>query len=299
MYIQKAFKNDRLLKALTGLSKSEFNDLLVTWQPCLAQALRTHSQAEERSFGGGAKGKLPDAVSKLFFVLLYVKTYPTFDFLSFVVGFHRSRAHRNTIFLLQVLESSLGRRIVLPERKIRSMEEFLEKFPEAKDLFVDGVERPVQRPRKQKQQKKLYSGKKKMHTKKTVVITDEKKHILFAIPTKSGRRHDKRLADKQFVFEHIPETVTLWVDTGFQGILKQHANTMIPQKARKGQPLTYEQKQDNKVISGLRVVVEHAIGGAKRFKSFADIYRNKIPNLADKFMLISCGLWNLHLAHTT
>jgi hypothetical protein len=35
----------------------------------------------------------------------------------------------------------------MPEKKINSMEEFLEKFPEAKDLFVDGVERPIQRPK--------------------------------------------------------------------------------------------------------------------------------------------------------
>ncbi len=209
MHIQQAFKNERLLKALTGVSLSEFENLLVTWKQCLAQALKTNSRAQERSFGGGAKGKLPDAANKLFFILLYVKTYPTFDFLSFIVGFHRSRAHRNTIFLLNILEASLGRKIVLPERKIRSMEEFLKKFPEAKDLFVDEVERPVQRPRKQKQQKKLYSGKKKMHTIKSVLVTDEKKRILLAIPAKSGRRHDKRLADKQHIFEHIPGTVTL------------------------------------------------------------------------------------------
>ncbi len=74
---------------------------------------------------------------------------------------------------------------------------------------------------------------------------------------------------------------------------------MIPQKAHKGQSLAYAQKQENKIISGLRVVVERAIGGAKRFKSFADIYRNKIPFLADQLMLISCGLWNLHIARTT
>lgn len=35
----------------------------------------------------------------------------------------------------------------MPPKRISSMEEFLLKFPEAKDLFVDGVERPIQRPK--------------------------------------------------------------------------------------------------------------------------------------------------------
>jgi len=298
MHIHKAFKNERLLKALTGVSKAEFDELLPTFEQCLGQDLRARSAATERKFGGGAKGRLPDTASKLFFVLMYLKTYPTFDFLGFIVGFDKSRASRNTHFLLGTLEKALGRKLLLPKRQIRSMDEFLERFPEAKDLFVDGAERPVQRPRKHKQQRKLYSGKKKAHTKKTVIVTDEKKRIVLAIPTKSGRRHDKRLADKQALFERIPETVTLWTDTGFQGIQKQHHNSMVPTKGTKRNPLTYEQKQENKLMSSLRVVVEHAIGGAKRFKAFADIYRNKKACLEDRLMLLACGLWNLHLNHT-
>lgn len=298
MNIQKAFKNERLLKALTGISKAEFDDTLQMFTHCLHEDLKSKSKATHRSYGGGARGKLPDAQSKLFFILMYIKTYPTFDFLAFIIDFDKSRACRNTHFLLATLEKSLRRKIVLPERKIRSMDEFLQKFPEAKDLFVDAAERPIQRPKNQKRQRKLYSGKKKAHTKKTVMITDEKKRILFATPTKSGRRHDKRLADKENLFEHIPESITLWVDTGFQGVLNQHSNTMIPKKASKGSPLTYEQKQENKVISGIRVSVEHAIGGAKRFKGFADIFRNKKVFMEDQLMIIACGLWNLHIAHT-
>jgi len=105
-------------------------------------------------------------------------------------------------------------------------------------------------------------------------------------------------ADKQSIFERIPETVTLWTDTGFQGIQKQHHNSMVPTKATKRNPLTYEQKQENKFISSIRVIVEHAIGGAKRFKAFSDIYRNKKAYLEDRLMLLTCGLWNLHLNHT-
>jgi len=297
MHIHRAFKNERLLKALTGLSQTEFNDLLSVFKHCLIEDSKQRSKATQRSFGGGAKGRLRDAESKLFFILLYTKTYPTFDFLSFIVGFDKSRAVRNTHMFLSTLEKSLGRKIVMPKRQIRSMEEFLKKFPEAKDLFVDATERRVQRPKGQKRQRKLYSGKKKTHTKKTVIMTDENKRILLATQTKSGRRHDKRLADKTSLFEHIPEAVTLRCDTGFQGIQKQRLNTMIPKKAKRGSPLSGEDKQENKVIAGLRVIVEHAIGGIKRFKAFSDIFRNKKAFLEDRLLLVACGLWNLHLVH--
>lgn len=299
MNLLKLLNNPRQLKALTGVSREEFLDLLPVFDSCCIGLLKNKSTASKRKFGGGPKGKLPNSELKLFFILMYTKVYPTFDVLGFLVDFDRSRACRNTHFLLTALERSLGRKIVLPERKIRSVEELFRKFPGLKDVFVDGVERPVQRPKKQKQQRKLYSGKKKTHTKKSVVMVDEKKYILFLTKTKSGRRHDKRLADKQALFEGIPESVTVWADTGFLGAAKQHKNTMIPKKASKGNPLTYQEKQENKVIAGLRVIVEHAIGGMKRFRSVADIYRNKKAFMEDRLLRIAAGLWNLHLQHTT
>ena len=298
MNIKGIFKNARLMQALTGVSKKEFDDILPQFEQCLKEDKKERSKAKERRFGGGAKGRLQASEQKLFFILLYAKTYPTFDFLGFVGNMHRSRAHNNVHKLLGSLGRALGRKIVIPQKKISGAEEFLEKFPEAKDLFADGVERPIQRPKNQKRQNKLYSGKKKRHMKKSIIAVSERKEILIATQTKSGRRHDKRLADKVSLFEHIPEEVALWVDTGFQGILKQHFNTLIPKKATRGKPLTYEEKQENKVISSFRVIVEHAIAGIKRFKAYADIWRNKIAGLDDKMFRIVCGLWNLHIRMT-
>jgi hypothetical protein len=41
--------------------------------------------------------------------------------------------------LLPVLEAALGYKNVLPERKLRSLEEFWERFPEVKTVIVDGT----------------------------------------------------------------------------------------------------------------------------------------------------------------
>jgi hypothetical protein len=295
MNITNIFKNKRLTQALIGISVKEFYSLLPVFEQCVLEDSRLRSKAKQRHFGGGPKGKLPSNEHKLFFILMYMKTYPTFDFLGFVFSMHRSKAHENSIKLIGSLEKALGRKIVMPKKKITSMEEFLEEFPEAKDLFVDGVERPIQRPKNKKKQNKLYSGKKKRHMKKSVIVVDGKKKILLMTQTKSARRHDKRLADKVSLFEQIPEDIALWVDTGFQGILKQHLNTCIPKKNTRSKPLTFDEKENNHIISSFRVVVEHAIAGIKRFKAYSDIWRNKLIQLDDRIMRIVCGLWNLHI----
>ena len=62
--------------------------------------------------------------------------------------------------LLPILETALGKKQALPERKIDSIEEFRAKFGEVQEVIIDGTERPVQRPKDPERQKEHYSGKK-------------------------------------------------------------------------------------------------------------------------------------------
>jgi len=295
MRISKALKNNRLCKALTGFSGSEFEELAIEFEWNLNESRRTSKPDRKRKVGGGRKGVLPGSKEKLFAILMYLKTYPTYDVLGFILDCVRSKAFRHVHQLLPVLEQTLKRKLVLPERKINSVEEFLQKFPEVRDVFLDGTERKVQKPVNKKKRNKLYSGKKKATTRKNIVMTDEHKKILVLTPTKSGRRHDKKLTDKAQLARNIPPEVTVWNDTGFKGTEHTHPNTQIPKKASKKHPLTEAEKEENRLISSIRVVGEHAIGGIKRMKAAADIYRNHLANLDDTFMLLSAGIWNLHL----
>ena len=283
------------------MTPSEVLSLAPTFESCLVQRKYQVRPKELwlRKLGGGQKGALPTSLDKLVFILMYLKIYPTFDVLAFSTNRHRSKAHRSVVQLLPVLELALGRRLVLPERKITSIEELKRKFPGLKDLFIDGTERRIERPTSLKRRKKLYSGKKKATTRKTNVVSDEHKRILVVTPTKSGRRHDKRLLDKTHLVEHIPPEVAIWTDNGFQGIQHQHPNTVMPVKATKKRPLTEEQRQSNRTIAGIRVISEHAIGGMKRLKAAADVYRNRLPNLDDTFTLLAAGIWNFHLQQTS
>jgi hypothetical protein len=292
-------KSNRVMKAMTGLSHYEFEQLV----PSFEHELYLHQlnrSGRLRKPGGGIKGHLPDAQAKLLFILFYIKAYPTFDVLGCLSGKSSGRSCEAAHLYLVVLQKTLGKKIQFPERKIRSMEELLQKFPEVKDVFIDGTERPIQRPKRAKNNKRTYSGKKKTHTRKHIVLSDEKKRILLVSPAKPGRRHDKRLTDRELLGEYIPGDVAVWADSGFQGLEQKRppgSLTFIAKKGRKNRPLTKTERKENYVISHFRIVNENAIGGMKRYRATTDKLRNKIGWFDDRAMRVSAGLWNYHLAY--
>jgi hypothetical protein len=79
----------------------------------------------------------------------------------------------------------------------------------------------------------------------------------------------------------------LLADTGYQGIAKLHPNSKIPKKKTKKNPLTKEDKANNREISSARILVENVIGAVKRFRIIADKYRNKRKRFAQRFNLIA------------
>ena len=296
--IDNALGSDRVLKALTGLSIVEFIDLTARFEVVLDHRPRPHpAKKRQRQPGGGRKPRLSSAADKLFFILFYVKCYPTFDVAGFLFDVHRAQPHRWVHTLLPVLEQTLGEAVVLPERKIDDVAVFFERFPHVKNLFIDGQERPTQRPKDPDAQKVHYSGKKKRHTRKNIVVSDEHRRILFLSPTAAGSQHDYTLFKESDFPDQVPDEVCSWVDLGFQGMATTYPqlNVVIPDKKPKGGELTEDQKGLNFLNASVRVVVEHAIGGVKRLNVIAQTYRNRTETLADQFMVVACGLWNYHL----
>jgi hypothetical protein len=244
----------------------------------------------ERKQGGGRIENLRSFASKLFFLLFYFKGYPTFDVLGLLFDLDMANAFRNVQKLTPIIEKVLDKKMVLPKRKISTLEELFEIFPEVKDIFIDGTERPIQRPKDNEKQKENYSGKKKAHTRKNIVIADKNRRIGFLMsPPAAGKKHDYGMFKELFPPGIFPKSITMWLDLGFIGVDRDYpdADVMMPKKKPKGKELTNEQKARNKVISGLRVLVEHAIGGIKRFRITSDKFRNKKDEFNDKAMLIS------------
>lgn len=295
--VERIARNNRQMKALTGLTIVEFEILLESFTIVLYEYFANKERM--RKVGGGRKGALVEARDKLFYILFYAKVYPTYDLAGFVFGVDRSRCCRWVQDFMQLVEKALGRNIVMPKRQIRSIEELLEVCPEAKDLFIDGTERRTQRPSKSKLRTKRYSGKKKMHSRKNTIIAKEDRSIVYVSPTKDGRIHDLRQLQKTGILEHIPKQISLWIDKGYQGIksLVINGNEIImPHKKPRGKQLSGAQKQENKVISGIRIVVEHAINGIKRFGAMSGVYRNR-KGQDDEMVYLCAALWNFHLQY--
>jgi hypothetical protein len=76
MNTTKAFKDQRLIKALSGVSVKEFQSLLPAFEQAVYEDSRLRSKAKERHFGGGAKGKLITIEDKLFSYWCMLKHTP-------------------------------------------------------------------------------------------------------------------------------------------------------------------------------------------------------------------------------
>lgn len=190
--LDRALGNDRLLRALTGLNRKAFDELCEVFSAVYQETLESDPKPRQRARGGGRKARLRSMGSKLFFILFYFKCYPTFDVLSFLFDLERGRANRWGHRLQALLETALGKKMVLPERKLESLEQFLERFPEVKTVILDGTERPVQRPQDAEKQKEHYSGKQKRHTRKHITGSTRTKRVILLTQAQPGKIHDKR-----------------------------------------------------------------------------------------------------------
>ena len=100
------------------------------------------------------------------------------------------------------------------------------------DLTIDGSERRRQRPTENAKQKEHYSGKKKAHTDKNILlVNDNTRKVVYLSPTVAGTTHDKKATDDAQIA--YPHNATLGKDTGFQGYEPAGTQTRQPKKSPK------------------------------------------------------------------
>lgn len=160
-------------------------------------------------------------------------------------------------------------------------------------FFHDGTERPIQRPKDREAQQAFYSGKKKQHTVKNNLLMNADSKVVLLTPCYEGRIHDKRIAD--MTVYSLPVGSCLYQDSGFQGFSVVGVNMIQPMKKPKGRVLTDQEKAKNREISSIRIRVEHAISGIKRYRIVKDKLRNYRKGFADLVMETCCGLHNFRL----
>jgi hypothetical protein len=226
----------RKFLALTGITPKEFKLLLPAFERAYerrypADQTRTGTPRQRR-VGGGRKGSLESMEQRLLLALVYQKAYPLQEVLSELFGLSQSRVNRWIHQLLPVLKQALDDLGVLPERDPQEFAGGEGQSGEPLDLIIDGTERRRQRPKDPEKQALHYSGKKKTHSDKNVVVVNARtKRVDYLSQTYAGKTHDKKIADEEAIV--YPDDACLHKDTGFQGYEPPVRQTYQPKKSRR------------------------------------------------------------------
>ena len=141
---------------------------------------------------------------------------------------------------------------------------------------------------------------------KNTIMSLPEKLIVFLGRTFSGHNHDYSMLKQA-----LPPDLDWFtdrnvrVDLGYLGIQSYYRGDQIevphkkPRRSKKNPStqLNDVQKAANKVLRQVRIFVEHAIGGMKRYNILVHSFRNRKDNFEDDAIGICAGLWNLVLCY--
>ena len=206
--------------AVTSLTDEEFQVLLPTFARCYQLSCppkpKPTKKKKSRAKGGGRKGKLSDIEDKLLFISAYQKTAPLQTMHGLQFGLSQPQVNYWVHRLLPVLQASLSELGMKPVRDGKQVGQVTEASEGGANLSLDASERPLQRPVNEVKQREKYSGKKKTHTAKNLLLVNENtRRVVYLSATVEGKMHDKKLADKSKI--KYPRNASLTKDTGFQG----------------------------------------------------------------------------------
>ncbi len=131
-----------------------------------------------------------------------------------------------------------------------------------------------------------------------MVIATKTRWIGFLSYFQPGKQHDYSLFKELFSFDkEWFKRFTVRLDLGFLGFNKDYAcqECFLPNKKPKGKKLTPQQRAVNKEQASERIVVEHAIGGLKRYRILSDRLRMHDLKRYDDVLGVCAGLWNFYL----
>ena len=287
------------LTSLSGLSLADFEALYQEFAAHYAQdrqdSLTRKGQPRRRAAGAGAKFS-QDGRTRLLMALVWLRTYPTYEVLAFLFSLNKGNAQRGTLDVLATLEAHtvfVCERSAKERQKLRSLQAVMDAFPDVR-LVIDAKEQRIQRPGGEdgegnSRQKPFYSGKKKAHTTpikplKTQVAVAPDGSFQSVGKSAPGSVHDLTLLRQSDLLHRLPKTEGVMLDKGYDGLQTFDPKAPdkngpphpyhLPFKARRGHPLTEEQKAFNAHLSSYRIVVEHSLAQMNQFQVLAQVFRH-------------------------
>lgn len=116
------------------------------------------------------------------------------------------------------------------------------------------------------------------------------RQVKYLGPVHEGKKHDKKLCDEEGT--GFPEGSQVYRDSAYQGHDLPGTTVHQPKKKPRGGKHSAEDKAANRLISSIRVVIEHIIAGVKRCRIVRDVFRNTKQGFDDLAMELACGLHN-------
>lgn len=230
-------KKPKEFLAVTGLYPEEAERLMPVFKENLRilspkSGVTQNGQPRKRRAGAGPSERLQTAEDKMLFILVYQKTYPLQTMHGLQFGLSQSRTNYWIHSLLPILQQTLAAMGMRPERDPKAVASNPLVSECGSDLLIDGSERRRQRPKDAQKQADHYSGKKKAHTDKNILLANSHtKKVVYLSQTESGKKHDKKIADENGIV--YPPGATLGKDTGFQGYEPPGVITFQPKKTKR------------------------------------------------------------------
>ena len=281
-------------RSLTGMSAAEFDRLLADFQAAEARLRRasptTRRGRPRRRAPGAGHPHRHDRRHRLLMTLVWLRAYPTYEVLGLLFDLHKRNAQLNVRAALEVLDSLGDFPFDCPDRDparrpLSTPEQVMDAFPQVR-LVIDTKEQRVQRPAGDfAAQKPFYSMKKKAHTLKTqVAVAPDGRVESVGASLPGGSKHDKTVLLESGLLGALAAGEAAMADKAYEALVRQCTGLELvtPRPARRGHPLTEQQKVANRFIARYRIVVEHAIAQLNRFTVLRQVYRGRARHHAER-----------------
>ena len=277
---EKLSRKPRAFRSMTGLNIDEFERIYLELTYYYPETEADRLARPDRQRAPGAGGEFKHSLgTRLMLTLIWLRIYPTYEVLGVFFDLDKSNICRNLKGILAALGKVTCYDIVWPDKTHRKLQmtEAMQAFPEV-FAIGDGTEQPIQRPKDNEKQKAYYSGKKKRHTVQNQVVVAPNGEIIALSEDAPGSRHDLTHLRVSEILDKLEAGDAAMFDLGFLGVQNDRGDVVfiLPFKRLKGQELTPEQKEFNRLVSRCRVVVENTLCHLKRFQVLYQVYRHDL-----------------------
>jgi len=261
---------DSNLKNLFGFSGAILANMMIRVLPILEaereKKLKSRADRKRKYIKDDGRKRKVYAREKFLMTLVYLRQNVTHTVLGQMFGVSADTSENVFHEVLPLLQREFPAKKWEAAQKWRKGEE--QWSPEEVDyLLIDSFETPIGRSSDHQKQRQEYSGKKKMHTLKSQLITDQDGEILDIFAGFRGPQSDIEI----YRDTKLPKEIREKPKRGDKAYLGEDIET--PQKKPKGGELTEKEKAENRELSSKRIKVEHSIRRVKGFKVLRQDYR--------------------------